>query len=401
MTSFRDLFAAGRGVESGRAAKSPSLRLLVLILTLTVLLGAAGCGSEDVQTETTAPPAADGAEPADETTTTEGQAEQGGEVVLMTHDSFDIPDEVLRSFEEQYGYRVSILRSGDAGSMLNQAILTRDNPVADVIFGVDNTFLSRALDEDLFEAYASPNLEAVPEAFVLDPENRVTPIDYGDVTLNYDKETVGPDADVPVPQELRDLTQPQYRGLLVVENPATSSPGLAFLLATVAEFSEEGDYTWQDFWRDLRANDVLAVSGWEEAYYSEFSGGSGEGDRPLVVSYASSPPAEVAFAETPLDEAPTGVVEAGAFRQVEFAGIVRGANNRAGAEALVDFMLDLEFQEAIPMSMFVFPVNEQAELPEVFTEHTTLPASPATMDIEQIGENRERWIEEWTEIVVR
>jgi thiamine transport system substrate-binding protein len=387
--------AAGRGRRG--------LLLLPIVSALLLLVLFAGCGDEADETEGTAAPSeAETTTTAEaETPETEAEVPDGGEVVLMTHDSFEIPEEVLRSFEEQYGYRVQVLRSGDAGSMLNQAILTRDNPLADVVYGVDNTFLSRALDEDLFEPYRSLNLDLVPEELRLDPENRVTPVDYGDVTLNYDKEAIGPGAELPLPAELRDLTRPEYRGLLVVENPATSSPGLAFLLATVAEFGEEGEYTWQDFWRELRENDVLAVSGWEEAYYSEFSGGSGEGDRPLVVSYASSPPAEVVFADTPLDEAPTGVIEAGAFRQVEFAGILRGAGNRPGAERLVDFLLDREFQEAIPLSMFVFPANEEAELPEAFVEHTVIPESPATMDFREIGENRERWIEEWTDIVVR
>jgi thiamine transport system substrate-binding protein len=199
---------------------------------------------------------------------------------------------------------------------------------------------------------------------------------------------------------LEDLVSQTYAGKLVVENPATSSPGLAFLLATIVEFGQEDSpYTWQQFWRDLKANDVLVVSGWEEAYYSEFSGGSGEGDRPLVVSYASSPPAEVIFAETPPAEAPTGVVTEGAFRQIEFAGVMKGAKNREGAEKLIDFMLSLPFQEAVPESMFVFPVNENAKLPDSFTKHTSIPEDPVEMDYLTIGENRDRWIQEWTEIV--
>ncbi|NLE73261.1 MAG: thiamine ABC transporter substrate-binding protein [Actinobacteria bacterium] len=331
--------------------------------------------------------------------TSSASAEKSGEVVLMTHDSFALPDTVMAAFRQETGLELRVLKSGDAGSMLNQAILTKDNPMADVIFGVDNTFLSRALDEDIFSVYVSGSLADVPDEFELDPEHRVTPVDYGDVCLNYDKEVIGT-VDLPLPATLADLTRPEYKGLLVVQNPATSSPGLAFLLATIAEFGESGDYPWQQFWRDLMANDVLVVSGWEEAYYSEFSGGAGEGDRPLVVSYASSPPAEAIFAETPLTEASTGVVPAGAFRHIEFAAILKGARNPSGAEKLIDFMLSISFQEAIPESMFVFPVNQNAELPDTFTRFTTIPDNPVKMDYESIGHNRERWIREWTEIAI-
>lgn len=365
---------------------------------LVLLMASLGCGGEEQTTTTGA--AEDTTTAPGETTTTAGEA-VGGELVLMTHDSFAMPDEVMQAFEAEAGTKLRVLKAGDAGSMLNQAILTKDNPVADVLFGVDNTFLSRALEEDLFEPYRSALLEQVPDELELDAENRVTPIDYGDVCLNYDKEQVGGD-NLPVPSALKDLVNPAYKGKLVVENPATSSPGLAFLLATVAQFGEtreESAYTWQEFWTDLKKNEVLVVSGWEEAYYSEFSGGAGEGDRPLVVSYASSPPAEVIFAETPLTEAPTAVVTAGAFRQIEFAGILKGAKNPEAAKKLVDFMLSLEFQQAVPENMFVFPANQNAKLPETFTKHTTIPEDPVTMDFEEIGKNRERWIQEWTEIV--
>ena len=226
----------------------------------------------------------------------------------------------------------------------------------------------------------------------------MTPIDFGDVCVNYDKAAFG---DLPAPETLDDLADPAYSGMLVVENPATSSPGLAFLLATIARFGETGAYTWQDYWADLRANDVQVTRGWEEAYYGAFSGGAGTGDRPLVVSYASSPPAEVVFATEPTDTAPTGVVADGCFRQVEYAGILAGTGNREAAEALIDFMLSEAFQEDIPLSMFVFPANSTAALPDVFIEHAVVPAAPLTMDPADIEENRERWIDEWTSIILR
>ncbi len=320
-----------------------------------------------------------------------------GPLVLMTHESFAVSDDVLASFTADTGVEVEILRAGDAGAMVNQAILTRDAPLADVLFGVDTTFLSRAVDAGIFDPYESPAASAVPAELRLDPS--VTPIDFGDVCVNYDKAALEA-AGAPPPATLRDLTDPAYRGLLVVENPATSSPGLAFLLATIAMFPDDAAYTWQDFWSDLRANDVAVASGWEEAYYSTFSFSGG--DRPLVVSYASSPPAEIVFAEgEPPAEVSTGVVTDGCFRQVEFAGVLAGAGRRDDARALVDFMMGVEFQEDVPLNMFVFPANPGAIIPDVFLDHTVIPEEAVTVDPAAIEANREQWIETWTQLVLR
>jgi thiamine transport system substrate-binding protein len=233
---------------------------------------------------------------------------------------------------------------------------------------------------------------------VLDPEHRVTPIDHGEVCLNYDKAWLA-ERGIEPPRSLDELVSPRYRGLLVVENPATSTPGLAFLLATVARYGDPG---WQQFWRRLRANDVLVVDGWEEAYTMRFSGAAGSrGNRPIVVSYASSPPAEVVFRDPRPEEAPTAVVEDSCFEQIEFAGVLRGARNDEGAEQLIDFMLSERFQEDIPLNMFVFPVNRDAELPPEFAAHAVVPESPLELPPEEIEANREAWVAEWTRIVVR
>lgn len=324
-------------------------------------------------------------------------AQAGGSITLMTHDSFNVSEEVLASFTENTGVEVEILQAGDAGSALNQAILTKDNPEADAFFGVDNTFLTRAFDEDLFVPYESPGLASVDDQFQLDPEHRVTPIDYGDVCVNYDREFFT-GLRVPPPQTLDDLSDPEYRDLLVVENPATSSPGLAFLLATIDRFGEDG---YLDYWAQLRANGVHVSEGWEDAYFAQFSGGSGEGNRPLVVSYASSPPAEVLGLDPPPTESPTAVIEDGCFRQVEFAGVLTGAANEEGARQFIDFLLSTEFQEDMPLNMFVFPVTGDASLPDVFVAHAVIPDHPVTIEPGEIAENRDRWIQEWTDTVLR
>ncbi|CAN5861672.1 thiamine ABC transporter substrate-binding protein [soil metagenome] len=317
---------------------------------------------------------------------------------LLTHDSFAISDEVLAEFEQEHGVAVEVLRGGDGGAMVNQAILTRDAPLAHVLFGVDNTFLTRALEAGIFTPYRSPLLEHISPELALDEQQRVTPITYGDVCLNIDRAAF---ADALAPVGLDSLVEPSYRGMLVVQNPATSTPGLAFLLATIARYGEEGDYTWRDYWTELRQNDVLVTSGWEDAYYGSFSGGAGEGDRPIVVSYATSPAAEVYFADPPPSESPTLALMDGCFRQVEFAGILAGSGAGELGEAFIDFMLSPTFQEDIPRNMFVFPANGRAELPAVFVEHGQAAAEPISLDPARIGQERERWIEEWTDVVLR
>lgn len=318
-------------------------------------------------------------------------------LTVMTHDSFDISEEVVAVFESQANAQVQFLKAGDTGTALNKAILSGDNPLADVFYGVDNTFLSRALKENIFESYASPLLEVIPDRFKLDSENRALPVDYGDVCLNYDKQYFE-ENNLQPPESLDALTDPVYNGLLVVQNPATSSPGLAFLLATIGRFGPNG---YLDFWSELVANDLLIVNDWETAYFSEFSFYGGT--RPLVVSYGSSPPFEVLFAEEPIDEPGTAAIAADntCFRQIEFVGILKGTGNRDLAEKWVDFMLSSTFQEDMPENMFVFPVNPEAELIKEFIDFLAVPDQPAIVDPADIAANRETWIKEWTETILR
>lgn len=320
-----------------------------------------------------------------------------GEVVLVTHDSFAVSKEVRQAFERESGLKLRILQGGDANEMLNRALLTAGNPEADVIFGIDDSVLSRALEGDLLEEYRSEQRELVGEEF-LRTDDRTTPIDHGEVCLNIDRSYFA-SRNVEPPRRLEELVEKRYRNLLVVENPATSSPGLAFLLATVARFGEDG---WTTYWRALRANGVLAVDGWEEAYTQQFSGASGSpGKRPIVVSYATSPAAEVIFAAKPLEVSPTAAVADGCYRQVEYAGILRGARNENGARQLIDFMLSERFQADVPGSMFVYPVRNGVVLPDAFVRHAIVPEDPLSLPADEIDANRDRWVDEWTEIVVR
>ncbi|MBX3050539.1 MAG: thiamine ABC transporter substrate-binding protein [Caldilineaceae bacterium] len=338
-----------------------------------------------------------GCNPVADLATPPGQAERTT-LVVATHDSFSASEDVLAEFSTQTGIELQFLGLGDAGEALNKLILSKDAPLADVFYGVDNTFLSRALNADIFVPYASPLLSEIPDAYKLDPEARMLPVDYGFITLNGDRDWFAQKG-LPLPATLEDLIQPAYRGLLVVENPASSSPGLAFLLATIAYFGEDG---YLDYWQALRANDVLVTDGWSQAYYEHFTVGGG-GDRPLVVSYTTSPPADVLFATDGRTE-PASVnvnLPGGTFRQIEFVGIVAGTKKLVAAQTFVDFLLDKRFQEDIPLQMFVYPVHSRAALPDLFVQFGETPDDPAVVDSARIEANRESWIAAWTDVMVR
>lgn len=318
-------------------------------------------------------------------------------VRLLAHESFVVSEDLVAQLKEDTGITLEIISGSDAGTMVAGAILAAGNPTADVMFGVDNTLLSRALEAGVFEPYTSPALDTVLPALREDTgEGSVTPIDYGDVCINIDDSALV-DAGVPVPTSLDDLIDPQYRDMLVVEDPGTSSPGLAFLLATIARYGEG----WGDYWTALEANGVSVSSSWTDAYFGEFSGG-GEGTRPLVVSYATSPPAEIVYAEEPKPQTPsTSAMTDGCYRQVEFAGVLAGTPNPAGAQTVIDWLLSEPVQADVPLSMFVFPAREGIALPEVFTDFAALVPDPLLIPSGQVAEQLPTWLAEWGTIMGR
>ena len=310
-------------------------------------------------------------------------------LTLVTHDSFAISEGVFESFRAETGITVEVLTSGDVGSLVTQTILSANNPVGDVVYGVDNTFMQRLLNSSALEAYETPALANIADQFKLDPTHNLTPIDYGDVCVNYWKDALGG----PAPSSLMDLVSDDYKSSLVVQNPETSSPGMAFLLATIA-----GTPDWEDFWKQLRTNDVTVTNGWEAAYYGDFIAGGGT--RPLVVSYASSPVAELIYADPPVDEPPTEVLLDSCFRQIEFAGVLAGTPHSSAAGKLIDFLLSDTFQNEIPMNMFMYPTSNTAQLPPEFVQHSELTDSPLSLSPSEIEANRQDWTERWVEIVL-
>jgi thiamine transport system substrate-binding protein len=316
-------------------------------------------------------------------------------VTLLTHDSFDVSKSVLQNFEDRTGITVKIVAVGDAGQLANRLILAAGNPEGDVAFGIDNSQLADVLAKGVFTPYTSPALADVPSEYQLDPTHAVTPIDHGDVCVNDDLAayTVG----TPAPRTLEDLADPAYRGQLVVENPATSSPGLAFLLATVAAYGDPG---FEDYWQRLRDNGVTVVDGWERAYYGEFSGASGgDGSHPLVVSYSTDPAAEVYFAEQPLTEAPIGVLTRTCYRQIEFAGVLAGTEHEDAANRVIDWLLSREFQDDIPLRMFVYPVSNAAAVPAVFEKYAAVVRQPWSLSPQDVAAHRADWVERWASVM--
>ncbi|MBN4925629.1 thiamine ABC transporter substrate-binding protein [Hoyosella rhizosphaerae] len=311
-------------------------------------------------------------------------------VVLLTHDSFSLPQELFDAFEESTGIRIDHRAQGDAGSLTTSVVLTKDDPLGDVVFGIDNTFASRAIDASVFTDFEAA--VAVPEEFRYPGSAALTPIDYGDVCINIDTRFFA-ENDIAEPETLDDLLSENHRDLTVVQNPATSSPGLAFLLATVETFGDG----WQDYWTALRDNGVRVADGWTQAYYGDFSGTDGDGNRPIVVSYASSPPAEAGEDGTP---PPTRALDATCFRQIEYAGVLAGTEKPAEAGQVIDFLLSPEVQEAFPDNMYVFPVVEGTPLPDAYEKYAPAPANPITMSPERIGDNRDQWISEWRSLVL-
>jgi thiamine transport system substrate-binding protein len=316
--------------------------------------------------------------------------EAGGQVVLVTHESFTLPDEVVAAFEEESGYELVIRAAGDGGTLTNKLVLTAGNPTGDVAFGVDNTFASRALEAGVFAGHEFDLPDGV-EDYVLpsDTEHALTPVDNGNVCVNVD-DTWFAEKGLTPPQTFADLADPAYEGLFALPSAVTSSVGLAFLLATIDEYGD----AWPDYWADLVDNDVQLTSGWSEAYQGDFTQGGGKGDRPIVLSYDSSP----AFTVDGLGGTNTSALLDTCFEQVEYAGVLAGADNPEGAEALVEFLVGPEVQAALPDSMYVFPVVEGTELPKEWARFAVQPTDPHVVDPDQIAANRDDWLSEWRDI---
>ena len=298
-------------------------------------------------------------------------AEQAAtKVTLVAHDSFAISDESIAEFQEVSGFGLEIIRAGDAGSLTNRLVLTKNSPIADVVFGIDNTFRGIADENGIIE-------------------DELVAVDYADVCFNYDRLWFEK-RDMTPPASWRELTKPAYNSLTVITNPLSSSPGLAFLATTVAAFGEQ---SFEQYWKELRDNGVMVAAGWEEAYFTYFSGSSGNGEYPIVLSYSSSPAAEIRED----GKSQTAALLDECFRQTEFVGTLAGAKNPDGAKALVEFLLSESFQNTMPGLMYVYPMNEKAVIPAEWAEFGPAANSTIGEDL-SISTHREKWQAKWSAI---
>jgi thiamine transport system substrate-binding protein len=216
-------------------------------------------------------------------------------------------------------------------------------------------------------------------------------VDWGDVCVNVDLDWFEAEGLAP-PRTLDDLVDPAYQDLFVTPGASTSSPGFAFLLATIGTYGVDG---WQDYWSKLMDNGARIVSGWEDAYTVDFTAGGGNGDRPIVLSYNSSPPFTIPKgASRPTTEALLDTC----FRQVEYAGVLAGSDNPEGAAALVDFLVTRGFQESLPDNMYVFPVDDQADLPPLWARWAEPAPNPISVPAVEIAEHRDEWLRAWSDV---
>ncbi len=322
----------------------------------------------------------------------ESGEESPTEVVLVTHESFVLTDELKAQFEEESGFTLDIKAAGDAGTLTNKLVLTQGNPTGDVAFGVDNTFASRALEEGVF-ANLHLTLPSGVERYLLDGDTPLAPVDQANVCVNVDT-TWFAEQKLALPKNLEDLTKPEYRDLMVLPGAATSSPGMAFLLSTISEYGAE----WPTYWERLMANGVKLTAGWSDAYYVDFTQGGENGKRPIVLSYDSSPAFTVPDGSK---ESTTTALLDTCFQQVEYAGILKGANNPKGAAALIEFLLSEDVQAALPSAMYVFPVRDDVQLPEAWAQFAIQPTEPFTVDPTDIATKRDTWLQQWTEVTTR
>ncbi|HEY0948967.1 thiamine ABC transporter substrate-binding protein [Nocardioides sp.] len=344
---------------------------------LALALAAAGCSTIGDDSSSSAP----------------DDATKPTRVVLVTHESFSLPKPLIKQFEQASGLDLVVRATGDAGILTNKLVLTKDDPLGDVAFGVDNTFASRALDAGVFAPYDAALPDGAEEYRLPgDDEHGLTPVDDASVCVNVD-DTWFADHDLAPPRTLDDLADPAYRDLFVTPGAATSSPGMAFLLTTIAAYGEDG---WQDYWTKLMDNGVKLTAGWSDAYEVDFTQGGGHGDRPIVLSYDSSP----AFTVSGGTSSTSALLDT-CFRQVEYAGVLDGAANPDGAEQLVDFLLSPEVQAALPESMYVFPVDSSVKLPAEWARFAEQPSDPYEVDPGAIGEHRDEWLREWSDVTSR
>lgn len=362
-------------VRKSRAVAGTSLAVAVL------LTGCSVGGSSDSKSSSSSSSSAGGKAGANKT------------VTLVTHESWVMDKKLEQEFTKQTGYTLKVKKSGDAGELANKLVLSKGNPTGDVVFGIDNTFASRVASAGALEDYTSPKAPKSAAQYAL-PEGQgkaqLNPLDYGNVCVNVDDAWFKKNGKAK-PTSLDDLTKPEYKDLMVAPGAASSSPGMAFLLATIGKYGQDG---WKPYWTKLMSNGLKLTSGWSDAWGVEYTAGEGKGKRPIVVSYDSSPAATLDKS----GKTTTSILTNSCFRSVEYAGVLKGAKNPEGAKALIDFLYSKSFQSSLPSSMYVFPVDSSVALPKEWADNVQKVEKPYNVNPKTINEKRSEWLTQWQDV---
>lgn len=275
-------------------------------------------------------------------------------LVIYTYDSFVSEwgpgPAILSAFEEKTGIKVEVIAAGDANTILSRAISEKDAPQADILLGLDNTLVELAVAEDLIEYYSATNIGNAPQEIIF-KDNSMVPFDYGFFAVIYDSQTLSN-----VPTSLEDLTKDEYKDSLILMDPRTSSPGLGFLSWTVAVYGDD----YLDYWKRLKPSILTITDGWSQGY-----GAFTNGEAPMVLSYTTSPAYHLAFEET--DRYQAAIFTDGHVAQIEGAALSKNAPNRDSAVKFLEFILEDDFQNVIPLTNFMFPASEKTMLPEAWS----------------------------------
>lgn len=325
---------------------------------------------------------------------TDASSAPSTDVTLIVHNSFP-NEEFAAAASAATGYTVSVVSAGDGGELSAQLVLTKGAPVADVFFGVDNVFATRLIDNDVVESFvpAQPLTGRIADLAAqlgsVDAGYPMVPIDVGATCINIDPQWFA-DRGIAEPTSYDDLADEQYRGLSVLLDPTMSSTGASFLIGTVAAFGEEGA---ADYWQRLSANGPRLEQGWSDAYYGHFTQGGADGTFPIVVSYSSSP--AWTLTEDGAASTTTALLDT-CSTQVEYAGLLKGAANPEGAQAVLKYLLSGDFQDTIADSMYMYPAAESAYVPADWQRFAPLPTAPHDLTPAEISAGLADWLKAWS-----
>ena len=339
-----------------------------------------------------------------------GNEEQDNELVIITYDVLALTDDMIQQFENESGLSVTLVKLDDAGSILDYLIQNEGTENIDLAIGLDNTYLQTAINRgvltehqaNILSASSSQNTPISEAALLPYSGSLAVPFDMGYVCLNYDTSIVDGE-NMTVPTNLWNLTEEEWRGKVAIPSPISSSPGRAFMLATLDYFSysEDSSDSFKQWWSAMEENDVIVTSGWTEAYETHYTGGYGEwtegyiGDAHITVSYCHSPGVESWYNENWTKSASLDLPQS-SFFQVEYATAVTGGNVEAASE-FIDYLLSEQVNSQMPEQNLMYSVLEGEDLPTAngYRYHSTVPSEPAEISMQEIAENMESWLQQW------